>query len=468
MALESNALKEVFRSFLIKYGPFDAIHFNNIEGLSLDILDLKKEFCKTQFIYSMHNYVPLCVNGSYYMRHKHCNCNSNHTAEDCYLCTRADMRYNIAHETYLRGLHGEGNDAYISELYWIDKFHFSRLDQDIEVDRITDFTKVAIEKINKNCDKILAVSKRVYEIAVDNGFDANKIKVSYIGTKVAERQIKCASASNYKYPLKIVFLGNDLFYEEKGYPFLLDALTALPLEYAKKIDLLLTVKQPEHAQMYEQLKYFHDVKIVTGYTHKDFAWIFKECHLSVIPVLWEDNLPQIAIESVAYGVPILASSAGGASELSSNLKFRFNCGDSKDFQDKLIHFVEHPDELKEYWEGHSGLVTLKDHVRELFDIYGSTTPNNVCINSEEWKLLQKERNYLIRKLLDENDFLYKNFGNDQFHAKNEIEQLKNSLRNTEEQRNYLQYCLDETRKSKTYKLGRFMTYLPRKLRGDKL
>ena len=28
--------------------------------------------------------------------------------------------------------------------------------------------------------------------------------------------------------------------------------------------------------------------------------------LSIVPVLWEDNLPQIAIESIAYGVPVLA------------------------------------------------------------------------------------------------------------------------------------------------------------------
>ncbi|MFR6508870.1 MAG: hypothetical protein ACLUPF_05585 [Dorea sp.] len=67
--------------------------------------------------------------------------------------------------------------------------------------------------------------------------------------KVADRQIGCASASNMEYPLKVVFLGSDLFYEEKGYPFLMDALEKLEPKYARKIDFVLTVKQPEHAQM---------------------------------------------------------------------------------------------------------------------------------------------------------------------------------------------------------------------------
>ena len=71
--------------------------------------------------------------------------------------------------------------------------------------------------------------------------------VSYIGTKVADRQIGCASASNMEYPLKVVFLGSDLFYEEKRIPISYGCLRKLEPKYARKIDLLLTVKQPEHA-----------------------------------------------------------------------------------------------------------------------------------------------------------------------------------------------------------------------------
>lgn len=50
IAFENDMLKDVIREFIEKYGTFETIHFNNIEGLSLDVLDLKKNF-QTQDLY---------------------------------------------------------------------------------------------------------------------------------------------------------------------------------------------------------------------------------------------------------------------------------------------------------------------------------------------------------------------------------------------------------------------------------
>ena len=85
VALESKVLAETFENFIKRYGPFEAIHFNNIEGLSLDVLDLKEKHPETKFIFSIHNYVPMCV-------HLHCTCNPNHTGDDCMQCSRKAIR----------------------------------------------------------------------------------------------------------------------------------------------------------------------------------------------------------------------------------------------------------------------------------------------------------------------------------------------------------------------------------------
>ena len=53
------------------------------------------------------------------------------------------------------------------------------------------------------------------------------------------------------------------------------------------------------------------------------------------PVVWEDNLPQIVIETVAYGVPVPASDFGGASELCSSDAFKFKGGDEERFFEKI-------------------------------------------------------------------------------------------------------------------------------------
>ena len=395
--LENEGLKELFADFMKKYGPFNAVHFNNIEGLSLDVFDLKEQFPNTRFIYSIHNYMPMCATGIYYMRHKHCNCYPGRTGEDCMACTRSDIKDHIAEETYKRGLFGLEPKDCISQSRWIKSFGFERLDQSVTADNIQDFANTATAKINKNCDDILAVSQRVYDIAAENGFDESKMRVQYIGTKVASKQLGFAAAKAED-GLKIVFLGSDINYEEKGYAFLLDTLEKLDKDYASKIDLVLTVKQAEHAEIYSMCRNFRSLKVIQGYTHADLQWIFEGAHLSIVPVLWEDNLPQIAIESVAYGVPVLASTAGGAKELCDSELFRFECGNSDDMNAKLMHFVDHPEDLLTYWEHHHGLVTMKMHWNELSEIYGISHDTSVSLSVEDLNYILKENEYLHKHL----------------------------------------------------------------------
>ena len=399
VALENQGLKNIFKKFIEENGPFTAIHFNNIEGISLDVLDLKKDFPKTNFIYSMHNYVPICVTGFYYQRHNHCNCNPNHTAEDCMLCTRKIIRRNNAEDVYKSAQFGIPHEKCCSKARWLKTFDFERLDEDVAEEDILKFAQTATEKLNKNCDWLLAVSKRVREIAEENGLDKDKLRVSYIGTEVAKRQVG-KSLYKPKKGLKIVFLGNSISYEEKGYPFLLDALAMLDEKYASQIDMVLTVREPEHAEIYQLLKKYRSVKVIQGYTHDDLVNIFNGCNLSIVPVLWEDNLPQIAIESVAYGVPVLASSCGGASELTASPLFRFEGGHAEDLLDKIKHFVDHPEDLEKYWAGHSGLKTMDEHWKELVQYYGlKADPEPLKISMQDYSFLVMENEFIRQHVI---------------------------------------------------------------------
>jgi len=398
VALENAGLKEVFRKFIEKYGPFEAVHFNNIEGLSLDVFDLKEAYPNTRFIYSCHNYVPICVTGFYYMRHQHCICGPNHTGEDCIQCMKEGRGGNLVDEMYDRAKFGVEVKKCISKGRWTKAFAFERLNEMAAENEVLKFAETATDKINTYCDSILAVSKRVYDIAKANGIDEKKMHVSYIGTKVAERQIGHSSAK-VEDGLKIVFLGSDIDYEEKGYPFLLDALSQMEAKYASQIDLVLTVKQAEHAEIYTMLKNFRSVKVIQGYTHDELPNIFEGCNLSLIPVLWEDNLPQIAIESVAYGVPVLASSAGGASELCDSDLFCFESGNADDMLDKIVYFLERPGELDTYWANHHGLVTMEDHWKEIAVYYGLTAgAGTIEIASGEYSWLLRENSFLRKNV----------------------------------------------------------------------
>ena len=89
----------------------------------------------------------------------------------------------------------------------------------------------------------------------------------------------------------------------------------------------------------------------------------------MIPALWEDNLQQVAIEMVAFGVPILSSSAGGASELTRSDAFRFNVGDTEDFLKKIYAIVDQEVSLDEFWKNHSGLCTNQEHYEQIEKVY---------------------------------------------------------------------------------------------------
>ena len=43
-----------------RQGPFDVVHFNNLEGLPVTVLGLKARFPDTRVVLSLHNYYPVC------------------------------------------------------------------------------------------------------------------------------------------------------------------------------------------------------------------------------------------------------------------------------------------------------------------------------------------------------------------------------------------------------------------------
>lgn len=456
IALENIELKSVFKKFIDEYGPFSNIHFNNMEGLSLDIFSLKKEYPKCRFIYSLHNYVPICMTGFYFQRHNQENCNPNHCALDCEKCINRKHYRKLGTEMIERALVNPVDMTHVDILSWCHRFAFDKLDETQNAEYFIKFAKCATEILNQYVDVICAVSKRVKEIGIRNGIEKEKILISYIGTKVADVQIKSSVAREREF-LKVAYLGTDLAYVEKGYPFLLECLEALETECASKIDLILsTTTMGKDEEVRSKLLHFHSLQIIHGYTHDELKQILKGVHLGIIPVLWEDNMPQVAIEMVAMGVPILCSDAGGASELCDLEKFRFQHGNKKDFLSKLKYFEKNREELSQYWKYHHGLKTMEQHFDELKEIYQLPPEPIGNISVEEYA-----------RLLDENDFLYKNLGDGRIEAENRIRQLEEKLQAVEKQRDYAQYCLDETRKSKTYKLASLMTYLPRKIRGVK-
>lgn len=355
---------QLLKQFIKDAGGFDIIHFNNLEGLSLKTLELKKEFPETKFIYSIHNYFPVCSRVNLW-KDEHLdgghNCDKA-SWEECAKCYSA-LRYELV---VLNRRHpkfpGIGKLGRIAAM----------LPEKEDARLYEQFEKQNIAYINSYVDCVLAVSKRVKDILVSRGVEESKVHVSYIGTAVAQKQMKQSNADITAEPFRLIYMG--YMRRDKGFYFFIEALNKMPDDLARKCAVRFvarhTREQTAELAAIDALKLrFAEVELINGYSKENQQELLQGMHLGVVPVMWEDNLPQVAIEQIAYGVPILSSNLGGASELCKDERFVFEAGNHQQFIDKLEYLVQNRDALVDFWNHTMQLVSMNQHVEELKHYY---------------------------------------------------------------------------------------------------
>lgn len=373
----------LLREFIKDKDGMDVIHFHNIEGLSINVLNIKKDFPDTKMFFSLHNYFPFCPQVNLWWREQ-LNCLDFKNGSECSGCVGwTDCQY----EKEMRSFEYYYNhsDKKISKSKYIHRLRVKRKifnilrDKRIKVVIPTrtinpqiyyEYRQKNINLINKNVDKVLAVSERVKDIAIRYGIHSEIVDTSYIGTKVAENQMDPPKSFSNSSKLNIIYMG--YVRRDKGFFFLLDALKCMDAETASKINVTFATRTEDAWVLneLEQLKEkFAEVIRYDGYNHQNMSKILEKQDLGIVPVLWEDNLPQVALEIAAHGVAVLSSDLGGAHELSTSEKFIFKNGDISDFINKLKNILNNRSVISEYWNNYKGLPTMMDHMKEIERYY---------------------------------------------------------------------------------------------------
>lgn len=374
--IEDEESVELLDKFIIENGEFDVIHINNFEGISVNVLKLKKKYPNTRFIVSLHNYQLICPMVQYFQNHKKCVCNDFDGGKECLRCADSlpsKKEYYKRVKNYYYGKIGKNFKFLKLPVRIACRVYQGRIEKYLGAsknmlpEQYVRFRKHNIECINKYADCVLAVSDRVREIIIAHGVNPDIVKTLYIGTKFAENELKHSVAQNSK-PFTIAYLGYERV--DKGFFFLIDALSKLDKNISKNINIVFAVPKL-HKKRLSKLVDFNKIIVYDGYTHKELPSILENVNLGIVPVLWEDNLPQVAIEMVASGVPVLCSDLGGASELCASELFKFKAGSIESFIDKLTLLSCQPELLKEYWKKHPDLVTMAKHKEELDLVYNS-------------------------------------------------------------------------------------------------
>ncbi len=400
---------EAFFDFIEKMGPFDIVHFNNLEGIPASALALKERFPDTRVVYSFHNYYPVCPQVNLWRQEKE-NCLDYGDGSKCANCLMwlpdADEVRNANAVAYSLKKVGVSPDSVIfrrgfglsaraagkwvrTSRRWSKESKnvlkyaqdaYDALDDDSPYRRIVSNRKrfsrrreMITDILNENCDRILCVSDRVAEVAAKFGVDPDLLQTSYIGTKHAklfEETEPKPSILREDGTVTLAYMG--YMRRDKGYYFLMEALKSLPKSLASKVRLLICAKTGDGEAMYllEQLGgHLKEVFHADGYTHKQIDALLADVDVGVVPVQWEDNLPQVAIEMHARHIPLLTSDLGGARELGNTPEMVFEASRESSFVARLRDILDGKIDLDAYWANAMAPVSMAEHEEELLEIY---------------------------------------------------------------------------------------------------
>lgn len=404
--LDDPATTDTFMDFIRTNGPFDVVHFNNLEGLPASVLKLKEEWPETRVVFSLHNYYPVCpqVNLWHQERENCLDYDGGRKCETClphqhdprivrmanavaYRLKRAGIRpgsrifdrgfgpaFGIARRGvgfYNRKLRRRPAELPVPQTLPSG----TRLLKQVEAPhiRFKRRREGMIELINTHCDSVLCVSDRVRQVAENFGISPKLLQTGYIGTRHAEKFDETAPRDAILKPdgtLTLGYLG--YMRRDKGFFFLLDALEKLPAAQASRINVMIASKlldQPTMDRITALSERFNAVLFADGYSHGELDELLEDVDLGVIPVLWEDNLPQVAIEMHARHIPLLTSDLGGAQELGRCEDLVFEAGSHDEFARCIKAILSDKVSMEQYWQTAMHPYSMQDHLAELQAVY---------------------------------------------------------------------------------------------------
>lgn len=182
------------------------------------------------------------------------------------------------------------------------------------------------KKMFANVNALIAVSNRVKEIYVRNGFENNHFYVNHIGNYTAEDDFRLSFSKrdfkNEDEKFNFGFIGN--------------------LNYHKGSDLFFKIASKSHhnfhiyggidSHLMELVNQLPNVTYHGKYQHSDLKNILKNVDIGLVLPIWEDNAPQVVFEFLNSGIPILGTKMGGLPDFIND--------------DNGILFSNNPDEIE--------------------------------------------------------------------------------------------------------------------------
>jgi len=285
-------------------------------------------------VQTLHNYRFLCANGIFYRN-----------GSVCELCKKGNVLNGVVHKCYK-------NSYLTSSLY------------------STVITLVRLLRKFNLVNKFIALTPFIGNKYVEGNM-IPKSKISILGNFIEIRSpISLLSQNeNSKYAL---YFGR--ITKEKGIQTLLNAF-----EHLRHINLKIAGTGPylDEIIRYVQIKKLNNIEFVGFQEKKQLVELIKKSFVVIIPSEWYENFPITALESMAIGIPIIASRIGGLPDVVEEGKsgFLFQPKDFRGLMDKIEILFSNPtiqEKMGVYAKQIASTRYGPDmHYKELIDLYNS-------------------------------------------------------------------------------------------------
>ncbi len=385
----NNTLDKVPALLREKFGEIDVFHFQNVEGLTRSFFEqIRVDFPKSKIIYSIHNYNLVCPQVDLWYQDRQV-CTDYREGVACTQCPVKPVSSQVIRRSRRRRPLVQAvtrsapqivvalKNAKRSFTTWRKKVppagSLSIL-QEGDGAQYASFRQANIDLCSQIFDYVLAVSKRTRQVVIERGLQEHNIAVSYIGTAHKVIFDQATKITDIGKGLHIAYLG--YMRPNKGFHFLLDVLEKLPDDVASSISLTIAAKRSHDPVAYKRLVKialrFAAFHFYDGFTHDTLDTVLAGVNLGIVPPMWEDNLPQVAIEMVSRGIPVLTSDRGGAQEIADNPSFVFEAGSAISLQQRLQQFSTRDVLLGRFWENPIRIYSMEEHVCDLTQYYTSS------------------------------------------------------------------------------------------------
>jgi glycosyltransferase involved in cell wall biosynthesis len=166
-------------------------------------------------------------------------------------------------------------------------------------------------------DKFVVLNKRAMEVVLQNGGDAGKVTLNYLGaSQTGVTRKPGPEIAPTTYPIAVGYVGR--FNRVKGVPDLLRAFRTLPRDARITLTLCgppeipdtLRIMEGVHALVREDER----VRVLDPVTPSEIPRLLASFDVLCVPSVWYENGPTVVNEAQLVGTPVIGSKSGAMME----------------------------------------------------------------------------------------------------------------------------------------------------------